>query len=58
MAALRELFTTDVGLLSLFVLGFVVAMAFWFGRYFLARMREDELAARSAAAARPDRPAR
>jgi len=50
MVALKELFTTDIGLLSLFVILFIVGMGLWMSRYFAARMREDEAAVRAAAA--------
>jgi len=46
MVALKELFTTDIGLLSLFVILFIIGMGFWLSRFFAARMREDEAAAR------------
>jgi hypothetical protein len=49
MVALRELFTTDIGLLSLFVIVFIIGMGFWLSRFFKARMLEDEAAARAAA---------
>jgi uncharacterized membrane-anchored protein len=52
MAALRELFTTDIGLLSLFVIVFIIGMGFWLYRFFTSRMREDA-ARRSTAAAGP-----
>ena len=50
MVALKELFTTDIGLLSLFVILFIVGMGLWMSWYFAARMREDEAAERAAAA--------
>lgn len=56
MVALRELFTTDIGLLSLFVIVFVIGMGFWLSRFFKARMLEDEAAARAAAAKGAARP--
>ena len=49
MVALKELLTTDIGLLSLFVILFIIFMAFWLSRFFKARMLEDEAAARAAA---------
>jgi len=49
MVALTELLTTDIGLLSLFVIAFIIGMGFWLYRFFTARMREDEAAARAAA---------
>jgi hypothetical protein len=48
MVALKELFTTDIGLLSLFVIVFVIGMGFWLSRFFSARMREDAAAAAAA----------
>lgn len=41
MVALRELLTTDIGLMSLAVLVFIVGMGVWFGRFFRARIREE-----------------
>jgi hypothetical protein len=49
MVALKELFTTDIGLLSLFVILFVIGIGFWMSRFFAARIREDEAAARASA---------
>lgn len=46
MVALQELFTTDIGLLSLGVLLFIVGMAVWFARFFQARIREELEAAK------------
>lgn len=42
MRALSELFTTDVGLLSVGTIGFVLVMGGFFLRYFVKHMREDE----------------
>ena len=39
------LFTSDIGLFSLFVIVFIVGMAVWFSRYFKRKMLEDEKAA-------------
>lgn len=50
MVALRELFTTDIGLLSLAVLVFIIGMAIWFERFFRARIREEMEAAAAAKA--------
>jgi hypothetical protein len=48
MRALTELFTTDVGLLSIGSILFMLGMAVFFLRYFLKHIREDgERAARS-----------
>jgi hypothetical protein len=41
MDALRELFTTDIGLLSLGVIVFVIGMGIWFSRWFNKQI-EDE----------------
>lgn len=46
MVALKELFTTDVGLLSLAVIAFIIGMGFWFGRFFKARIAEEMEAAK------------
>lgn len=40
------LFKSDIGLLSLFTIVFVIAMAIWFARYFIRKMAEDERNAR------------
>ncbi len=42
MQALRELFTTDIGLLSLGVLVVLVGIGGYLYRWVVARMREDE----------------
>jgi Protein of unknown function (DUF3149) len=42
MQALKELFTTDVGLLSVGVLTFMLGMGVFYLRYFLRHMKEDE----------------
>lgn len=44
---LRDLFTTDVGLLSIGGIAFMLGMAVFFIRYFLRHMQEDEERARS-----------
>ena len=41
MRALTELFTTDVGLLSLAVLAFMLGMGGYYLRYFIKHVRED-----------------
>jgi Protein of unknown function (DUF3149) len=41
MHALKDLFTTDVGLMSLAGLAFMLGMAVFFIRYFLRHIRED-----------------
>jgi hypothetical protein len=57
MVALKELFTTDIGLLSLGVIVFIIGMGVWFGRFFKARIAEEmEAAKRAAPAAPPRRP--
>ena len=40
--ALKELFTTDVGLLSIGVIVFMLGMGGFYLRYFIQHMREDE----------------
>lgn len=40
--AWKELLTTDIGLLSLFTIGFVVAMGAYFVRFALRHMAEEE----------------
>lgn len=42
MQALKELFTSDVGLMSLATIGIVLGMAAYFVTYFLRHMHEDE----------------
>lgn len=42
MRALSELFTTDVGLLSVAVIAFMLGMGGFYLRYFLKHMHEDE----------------
>jgi hypothetical protein len=42
MHALKDLFTSDVGLLSLAVLAFMFGMGGFYLRYFLKHMHEDE----------------
>lgn len=42
MQALKELFTSDVGLLSLGTIAFILGMAVYFIRYFSKHMAEDE----------------
>lgn len=39
--ALELLLSSDIGLLSLFTIGFVVVMGAFFGKYFTAKMEED-----------------
>jgi len=42
MEAVMELFSTTIGLLSVFTIVFIIGMAFFFMRYFSNRMDEDE----------------
>ena len=42
--AWQELFLTDIGLFSLFVIVFILGMAVWFARFFKKKMLEDEAA--------------
>jgi hypothetical protein len=42
MHALKDLFTTDVGLMSAAGIVFMLGMAVFFVRYFLRHMQEDE----------------
>ncbi|MDY0012885.1 MAG: DUF3149 domain-containing protein [Rhodocyclaceae bacterium] len=42
--AWRELFSTDIGLLSLFTIGFILVMAVYIGRFVKRHMAEDEKA--------------
>ena len=49
MHALKDLFTTDVGLMSIGGIAFMIGMGVFFVRYFLTHMREDEARARQAA---------
>jgi len=51
MHALAELFTTDVGLMSVAGLAFMLGMGVFYIRYFLRHMRED--AAKAAIESRP-----
>jgi positive regulator of sigma E activity len=36
------LFTSDIGLMSLFVIVFVLGMSVWFAKYFSKKMHEEE----------------
>jgi hypothetical protein len=47
MHALKDLFTTDVGLMSAGGIAFMLGMAVFFVRFFLRHMHEDEARARS-----------
>jgi Protein of unknown function (DUF3149) len=50
MHALKDLFTTDVGLMSVAGIAFMLGMGVFFVRYFLRHMQED--AEKTAAASR------
>jgi hypothetical protein len=50
MHALKDLFTTDFGLMSVAGIAFMLGMAVFFVRYFLRHMKED--AEKAAAATR------
>jgi hypothetical protein len=39
--AWQELFGTDIGLLSVFTIGFVIVMAIYMGKYVSSKMDED-----------------
>ena len=47
MDALRELFTIDIGLMSIGVIAFMLGMSVFFVRFFLRHMREDEARAKA-----------
>jgi hypothetical protein len=47
MHALKDLFTTDVGLMSAAGIAFMIGMGVFFVRYFLRHMREDAARERS-----------
>jgi len=47
MHALKDLFTTDVGLMSVAGIGFMLGMAVFFIRYFVKHMHEDEARAKA-----------
>ncbi|MDP2264499.1 MAG: DUF3149 domain-containing protein [Hydrogenophaga sp.] len=46
MKAIADLFSTDYGLFSISGLLFIVFMGFWFFRFFVRKMNEDEQANR------------
>jgi hypothetical protein len=52
MQALKDLFTSDVGLMSLAGLAFMLGMGVFYIRYFLRHMKEDEAKAAAASARR------
>lgn len=39
---LKELFSTDIGLLSLFTILFIIGMGIWFSIWFKRKMDRDE----------------
>jgi len=47
MSALKELFSTDVGLMSVVVIAVMLGMGVFYTRFFLKHMREDEARARA-----------
>jgi hypothetical protein len=47
MHALKDLFTSDVGLMSISGIVFMLGMGVFFVRYFLRHMHEDEARAKS-----------
>lgn len=46
MKAIVDLFSTDYGLFSIFVILFTIAMGAWFYRFFARKMDESERAQR------------
>lgn len=46
MAVFKDLFASDVGLLSLGVIAFTLGMGLYYVRFFLKHMAQDEAAAR------------
>lgn len=42
--ALKELFSTDIGLLSVFTIAFIIGMAVFIGRFVKQHVQEDERA--------------
>ncbi len=42
--AFKELFSTDIGLLSVFTIAFIIGMAIFIGRYIKQHVDEDERA--------------
>jgi hypothetical protein len=51
MHALKDLFTSDVGLMSIAGIAFMIGMGVFYVRYFLRHMHEDEQRAKSASQA-------
>lgn len=48
MAALRDFFTTDYGLMSAVVIAITLGMGVFYTRFFIRHMRDDEAAAAAA----------
>lgn len=48
MHAVKDLFTSDVGLMSVAGIAFMLGMAVFFVRYFIRHMQEDEARERAA----------
>ncbi|MDE2368498.1 MAG: DUF3149 domain-containing protein [Burkholderiales bacterium] len=48
MHALNDLFTSDVGLMTVVGIAFMLGMGVFFVRYFIKHMHEDEARARAA----------
>ena len=46
MEALKLLFTSDIGLLSLFTITFIIGMGIWFRRFFTKHIEAEERAQR------------
>jgi hypothetical protein len=46
MEALKVLFTTDIGLMSLFTIVFIVGMGVWFRRFFNKQIEAEEARSR------------
>ena len=42
MEAFKLLFTTDIGLMSLFTIAFIIGMGIWFRRFFARHIAEEE----------------
>jgi hypothetical protein len=42
MEALKLLFTSDIGLLSLFTIVFIIGMGIWFRRFFTKQIEAEE----------------
>lgn len=53
MQALKDLFTTDYGLMSIIGLAFILGMGVYFVRYFISHMHEEEARMRTQQQQRP-----